>query len=122
MEAYLTVLNKDSHVSVVHSLVRLESELWPSNPVKGKVAAFVGEVRPGSATPNLVVFEGEAEMFSPAVFPRVKFESVVDYHEVQEKFLPVVAVMIDEDPSDNEETEEQVRHLVPIPTKWVPSL
>jgi hypothetical protein len=86
-EAYLTVLNKDNHVSVVHSLVRLESELRPSYPVKGKVAAFVGEVRLGSATPNLVVFEGEAEMFSPAVFPRVKFASVVDYHEVQEEFL-----------------------------------
>ena len=43
-EAYLTVLNEDSHVLVVHSLVRLESELRPSNPVKGKVAAFVEEV------------------------------------------------------------------------------
>ena len=86
-EAYLTVLNEDNHVSVVHSLVRIESELWPPYPVKGKVAAFVGEVRLGSATPNLVVFEGEAEMFSPAVFPRIKFASVVDYHKVQEKFL-----------------------------------
>jgi hypothetical protein len=86
-EAYLTVLNKDNHVSVVHSLVRLESELRPSYPVKGKVAAFVGEVRLGLATPNLVVFEGEAEMFSLAVFPRVKFASVVDYHEVQEKVI-----------------------------------
>ena len=80
VEAYLTVLNKDSHVLVVHSLVQLESELRPSNPVKGKVAAFVGEVRPGSATPNLVVFEGEAELFAQSVFPRLKFQSVVDYH------------------------------------------
>ena len=47
----------------------------------------MGEVQLGLATPNLVVFEGEEEMFSPAVFPRVKFESVVDYHEVQKKFL-----------------------------------
>ena len=47
----------------------------------------MGEVRLGSATPNLVVFKGEAEMFSLAVFPRVKFASVVDYHEVKEKFL-----------------------------------
>ena len=59
-EAYLTVLNADNHVLVIHSLVRLGSELWPSNPVKGKLAAFVGEVRPGSATPNLVVFEEES--------------------------------------------------------------
>ena len=32
-EAYLTVLNADNHVLVIHSLVRLGSELWPSNPV-----------------------------------------------------------------------------------------
>ena len=43
-EAYITVLNEDNRVSVLHSLVRLGSELRPSNPVKGKVAAFVGEV------------------------------------------------------------------------------
>ena len=81
------MLNKDNHVLVVHSLVRLELELRPSNPVKGQVAAFVGKVLPGSATPNLVVFEGEAELFSPSVFPRVKFELVVDHHKVREKFL-----------------------------------
>ena len=28
--------------------------------------------------------------------------------------------MIDKDPSNNEETEVQVQHLAPIPTKWVP--
>ena len=105
---------------VVHSLEQLELELRPSNPVKGKVAAFLGEVRPGSATLNLVVFEGEAEMFSPSVFPRVKFKAVVDYHKVQEKFLPGVAAMMDEDPSNNGDTKIQVRRLVPISTKWVP--
>ena len=39
---------------------------------------------------------------------------------MQEEFLPGVAAMMDEDPSDNGDTEVQVRNLVPIPTKWVP--
>jgi len=80
-EAYLTVLNKDNHVLVVHSLVRLESELQPSNPVKGKVAAFVGEVRPGPTTPNLVVFDKESDIFALAVFPMISVNSVVEYYK-----------------------------------------
>ena len=80
-EAYITVLNEDNHVSVLHSLVRLEVELRPSSPVKGKIAAFVGEVQPGLATPNMVVFEEESKIFAPAVFPVIRLESVVDYYK-----------------------------------------
>jgi hypothetical protein len=97
-EAYITVLNEDNHVSVLHSLVRLGSELRPSNPVKGKVAAFVGEVRPGAATPNLVVFEEESEVFASAVFPMINVGSVVEYYKEPKKYLPGVAKMINEDP------------------------
>ena len=63
-EAYLAILNNNNQVSVIHSLCRLKEELRPSNPVKGKIAAFVGEVRPGAATPNVVVFAKEAEIIT----------------------------------------------------------
>jgi hypothetical protein len=95
--------------SVVHSLVQLESELQPSNPAKGKGAAFVGE--------GIGRRGGDISLL---VFPRVKYKSVVDYHKVQEELLPEVAAMRDEDPADNGDTKLQVRHLVPIPTKLVP--
>ena len=116
-EAYITVLNEDNHVSVLHSLVRLEVELRPSGPVKGKIAAFVGEVRPGSATPNLVVFEEESEIFASAVFPMVNVWSVVEHYQKEKEYFPSVVDMISE---DNEEQEAQIRHCAPIPSKWVP--
>ena len=42
------------------------------------------------------------------VFPKVKYKLVADYHEVQEKFLPEVAAMRDENPANNETTEQSV--------------
>jgi hypothetical protein len=69
-QAYLAMLNEDNHVSVIHSFCRLKTELRPKNPVKGKIAAFVNEVRPGGNTPNLVVFDEESEIFPPTCTPR----------------------------------------------------
>ena len=86
---------------VLHSLVRLGSELWSSNPVKGKIAAFVGEVQPGLATPNLVVFDEELEVFALAVFPMIKVKSVVEYYKEPREYLPGVAKMINEDPKED---------------------
>ena len=39
---------------------------------------------------------------------------------MQEEFLPAVAVMMEKDTDDYGDAEMHVRHLVLIPTKWVP--
>jgi N-acetylglucosamine-6-phosphate deacetylase len=83
-QAYLAMLNKDTHVSVIHSLCRLKTELRPKNPVKGKVAAFVNEVRPGGNTPNLVVFDKEAKIFASDLYPKVRFGKVAQYRAQQD--------------------------------------
>jgi hypothetical protein len=51
-EAYLTVLNNDIHVSVVHSIIRAETELRPSNPILGQIVEFIGFTRLGGDTPK----------------------------------------------------------------------
>jgi hypothetical protein len=78
----------------------------------------VGEVGPGASTPNVVVFEEESEIFAPDLFPVIRFGAVVEYHAEQQKYLPEVADMTDDNPGDKE--VQQIRQVVPIPTKWVP--
>ena len=112
------MLNNDSHVSVIHSLCRLTPELRPSNPVKGKIVAFVGKVRPGASTPNMVVFAEEAEIFASDLYPKVRFGSVTRYHAGAQQYLPKAAEMSD-DPEDVDVTR-QIRRIMPIPTQWVP--
>ncbi len=50
------VLNDDNHVSVMHSLTRLNTKLRTSNPVLGKITDFVGDTWPEDTTPNVVFF------------------------------------------------------------------
>ena len=113
------MLNNDNHVSVIHSLCRLKTELRPKNPVKGKIAAFVGEVRPGGNTPNLVVFDEESEIFASDLYPKVRFSLVTQYHARGKQYLPRAYDMSD-DP-DNADDVRQLRRIMPIPTHWVPS-
>ena len=117
-QAYLAMLNNDNHVSVIHSLCRLKTELRPKNPVKGKIAAFVGEVRPGGNTPNLVVFDEESEIFASNLYPKVRFSLVTQYHAEGQKYLPKADNMSD-DPNDADDVR-QLRRIMPIPTHWVP--
>jgi len=112
-QAYLAMLNNDNHVSVIHSLCRLTTELRPSNPVKGKIAAFVGEVRPGASTPNMVVFAEESKIFASDLYPKVRFGSVTQYHAGAQQYLPKAAEVSD-DPEDVDDTR-QIRRIMPIP-------
>ena len=118
-QAYLAVLNNDTHVSVIHSLCRLEIELSPKNPVKGKIAAFAGEVRPGGNTPNMVVFDEESEIFASDLYPKVRFGLVAQYHaKGGQQYLPKADNMSD-NPEDADNVR-QLRRIMPIPTHWVP--
>jgi hypothetical protein len=119
-EAYLAVLNTDRHMLVVHSLVRLETKLWPSNPIKGKIAAFKGEVQSGGSTPNLVVFDKDSEIFVLALFPVINLGAVVEYHAGHSKNLPGVDQAIKDNLGEDDDNTVQVRKVMPIPTEWVP--
>jgi hypothetical protein len=114
-EAYLAVLNDDDHVSVIHSLTRLTQELRPTRPVLGKIAGFVGDTRPGSRTPSLVVLDDETALFDKARYPLVQFSEVTAYYMQQrEEYFPVAAAMTRGHPQ-----ERVLRRAIPIPADLV---
>ena len=96
----------------------MKTELRPKNPVKGKIAAFAGKVRPGGNTPNLVVFDEESEIFASDLYPKVRFGLVTQYHAKGQQYLPKADDMSDE--PDDADDVRKLRGIMPIPTHWVP--
>ena len=111
---YLAILGNSDTISVVHSLCRLETPLRVKNPVIGKVAAFVGEVRPKDSTPNMVYFDEDTELASKEL-PVVSFDKMLN-HLKRHGTSPDTDELVDE---DNEQRKE-VSPLIPVPSEWAP--
>ena len=93
-KAYLAIMNDDTHLSVIHSLIQLEQELRPLRPVLGKIAGFVGDNRPSSCTPsNVVVFDDKSTLFTGNSYPMVRFAEVTEHYRQQNEYLPVASKM-----------------------------
>ena len=114
--AYLTVLNGDEHVTVLRHLIRMNNELRPSNPIRGRIVAFAGGARKGEATPRLVVLDDEDARFQPRAFPAVNANLVAQYHRSGrhlEYGPPQISEM-----TGGDGAKRTFRQLVPIPTEW----
>ncbi len=56
--AYIAVLaENDRGFTLLYNLQRADRELRPGNPIKSRVVAFGGEVRPDDDTPDVFVLE-----------------------------------------------------------------
>jgi hypothetical protein len=109
---YLAILGDRHTVSVLHSLCRLKTPLRAKNPVIGKVAAFVGEVRPKDFTPNMVYFDEDTDLATRKTHV-VKFDTVFNYIN-RHKRSPKADEMVDE----GDVHMREVSPLMPVPSEW----
>ncbi len=118
--AYIAVLAvNDGGFTLMYNLQWANRELRPGNPIKSRVVAFGGEVRPDDDTPDVFVLkEDEEDLFERVYLPQVSVTDTMKAYEQDSKGDYTHTFVLD--PATWDKRAKPTTRMMPIPLEWAP--
>jgi hypothetical protein len=120
IRAYIAVLaENDGGFTLMYNLQQADRELRPGNPIKSRVVAFGGEVRPDDDTPEVFILEEDKEdLFEWVYLPQVLVTDTVKAYKQDSKGDYTHTFVLD--PATWDKKAKPTTRMMPIPLEWAP--
>jgi hypothetical protein len=116
--AYIAILaENDRGFTLMYNLQRANQELRPGNPIKSRVVAFGGEVRPDDDTPDVFVLEeDEEDLFERVYLPQVLVTDTLKAYKQDSKGDYTHTFVLD--PATWHKKAKPTTRMMPILLEW----